>query len=57
MKRSLKLGLTDYQKFLEELAKAKKVEVAEIRDKLINCGPPGTSGTTVKKEFSAPVLK
>lgn len=45
--RSLKLGLTDYQKFLEDLAKAKKVELAEIRDKMIQCGIPGTSGTTV----------
>lgn len=45
--RSLKLGLADYQKFLEELAKAKKVELDEIRDKMIQCGPPGTTGTTV----------
>lgn len=45
--RSLKLGLADYQKFLDELAKAKKVDLAEIRDKMIQCGPPGTTGTTV----------
>lgn len=44
--KSLKLGLVDYQKFLDELAKAKKVDVAEITEKLIACGPPGTSGTT-----------
>lgn len=45
--RQLKLTLTDYQKFLDELAKAKKVDVAEIKEKMINCGPPGTTGTTV----------
>lgn len=49
--RSLKLGLPDYQKFLEELAKAKKVEVADIVDKLKSCGPPGTTGTTVRKDI------
>jgi len=45
--RSLKLSLPDYQKFLDELAKAKKVEVTEIKEKMISCGPPGTTGTTV----------
>ena len=49
--RSLKLGLADYQKFLEELAKAKKVDLAEIREKMIQCGPPGTTGTTVSFIF------
>ena len=48
--RSLKLGLADYQKFLDDLAKAKKVDLAEIRDKMIQCGPPGTTGTTVRKK-------
>ncbi|XP_032776719.1 tubulin polymerization-promoting protein homolog [Daphnia magna] len=51
--KSLKLGLTDYQKFLEDLAKAKKVELAEIRDKMIQCGIPGTSGTTVAVKTAA----
>lgn len=49
--RSLKLGLADYQKFLEELAKAKKVDLTEIREKMIQCGPPATTGTTVSFIF------
>lgn len=48
--RSLKLGFADYQKFLDDLAKTKKMEVSEIRDKLVNCGPPATTGTTVTKK-------
>lgn len=30
--------------FLEELAKSKKVELAEIKKKMANCGPPGVTG-------------
>jgi len=51
--KSLKLSLSDYQKFLEELAKAKKVQVSEIREKMINCGPPGLSGTTTAVKTAA----
>lgn len=51
--KSLKLGLADYQKFLEELAKAKKVDLTEIREKMIQCGPPGTTGTTVAVKTAA----
>ena len=39
--------MVDYQKFLAELAKAKNVEVEDLKQKLIACGPPGTQGTTV----------
>jgi hypothetical protein len=39
--------MVDYQKFLAELAKAKNVEVEELKKKLVACGPPGTQGTTV----------
>jgi len=49
----LKLTLTDYHKFLEELSKAKKVEVSEIREKMINCGPPGLTGTTTAVKTAA----
>jgi len=51
--KSLKLSLPDYQKFLDELAKAKKVEVAEIKEKMISCGPPGTTGTTAAVKTAA----
>jgi len=51
--KQLKLTLTDYQKFLDELAKAKKVDVAEIKEKMINCGPPGTTGTTATMKTAA----
>lgn len=44
--KSIKLGFADYQKFIDELAKMKKVEAEEIRNKMVNCGLPGTSGTT-----------
>ncbi|XP_011691973.1 PREDICTED: TPPP family protein CG45057 isoform X2 [Wasmannia auropunctata] len=44
--KSTKLGSEQYKMFLEELAKSKKVELAEIKKKMANCGPPGvTAGT------------
>jgi hypothetical protein len=42
--RSMKLGLEQYKMYLEELAKGKKVELAEIKKKMANCGPPGFTG-------------
>ncbi|XP_020294794.1 TPPP family protein CG45057 [Pseudomyrmex gracilis] len=42
--KSTKLNLEQYKTFLDELAKNKKVEVAEIKKKMANCGPPGFSG-------------
>lgn len=47
--KSLKVALADYNKFLEDLAKNKKVEVEEIKTKLANCGPPGFSGVSPGK--------
>lgn len=41
--KSLKVGVDDYQKFLDELAKSKKVELDEIKRKLTTCGQPGVS--------------
>lgn len=41
--KTLKLGIDDYQKFLEDLAKSKKVELEEIKKKLTSCGQPGVS--------------
>ena len=56
--RSLKLSLIDYQKFLEELAKAKKVDIAEIREKMIHCGPPiaAAAKTNVKQKIVFEIL-
>lgn len=34
-------------KYIEELAAQKKTDPQELKDKMINCGAPGTSGTTV----------
>ncbi|KYN40807.1 Transmembrane emp24 domain-containing protein eca [Trachymyrmex septentrionalis] len=42
--KSTKLGIEQYKTFLEELAKSKKVELAEIKKKMANCGPPGFTG-------------
>lgn len=41
--KSLKVGIEDYQKFLEDLAKSKKVELEDIKSKLTSCGQPGFS--------------
>lgn len=40
--KSQKVSIGDYQKFLEDLAKNKKIDVEEIKSKLANCGQPGT---------------
>lgn len=42
--KSTKLGIEQYKTFLEELTKSKKVELAEIKKKMANCGPPGFTG-------------
>ncbi|XP_011644248.1 TPPP family protein CG45057 isoform X2 [Pogonomyrmex barbatus] len=41
--KSTKLGIEQYKIFLEELTKSKKVELAEIKKKMSNCGPPGVT--------------
>lgn len=37
----MKLTAEDYQKFLEDLAKSKKVEVDDLKKKMTTCGQPG----------------
>lgn len=44
--KAMKVSIIDYQKFLEDLAKTKGVELAEIKSKMANCGAPGLA--TVK---------
>lgn len=45
--KSMKVSLADYNKFLEDLATTKKVELAEIKNKLANCGAPGVHQVNV----------
>lgn len=40
--KAQKVGVEDYKKFLEDLAKNKKVDVEEIKAKMAGCGQPGT---------------
>ncbi|GLH03075.1 TPPP family protein CG45057 [Gryllus bimaculatus] len=40
-----KLGVDDYTKFIEDLAKNKKVEVEEIKTKMSSCGAPGLTAS------------
>ncbi|XP_013190650.2 tubulin polymerization-promoting protein homolog [Amyelois transitella] len=51
--KSLKVGVEDYQKFLEDLAKSKKVELDEIKKKLTTCGQPGVSSHVTKSPAAA----
>lgn len=39
-----KLGFDDYNKFLEDLTKNKKVDLEEMKSKMANCGSPGLTG-------------
>uniref|UniRef100_A0A1B0D5U9 Tubulin polymerization-promoting protein homolog n=1 Tax=Phlebotomus papatasi TaxID=29031 RepID=A0A1B0D5U9_PHLPP len=47
--KSLKVGLEDYNKFLDDLAKTKGVSVEEIKGKMSNCGQPGVAQLTAGK--------
>lgn len=39
----MKLGVEQYKSFLEELAKSKKVDFVEMKNKMANCGAPGVT--------------
>lgn len=39
--KSMKLNIIDYSKFLEDLAKTRGVDLAEMKSQLTNCGAPG----------------
>lgn len=47
--KSMKLTLDDYNKFLEDLAKTKKVPLDEIKHKMADCGAPGVHNATPGK--------
>ncbi|XP_054724978.1 tubulin polymerization-promoting protein homolog [Uloborus diversus] len=40
------LPIKEYEQFLETLAKNKKADVSEMKQKMASCGPPATSKTT-----------
>ncbi|KAF7381510.1 hypothetical protein HZH68_015427 [Vespula germanica] len=41
--KSMKLAIDQYKSFLEELAKSKKVDFVEMKNKMANCGAPGVT--------------
>jgi len=41
-----KLSFIDWTKYLDEIAGAKKLDVKDIKGKLVACGAPGTTGAT-----------
>ncbi|CAH3914389.1 tubulin polymerization-promoting protein homolog [Pieris brassicae] len=51
--KSVKVGIEDYQKFLDDLAKNKKVDIEEIKKKLTTCGQPGVSTHLPKSPAAA----
>ena len=51
--KAVKISSTDYNKFLEDLAKAKKVEVSEIKNKMATCGAPGVAQVSAGKAAAA----
>lgn len=50
--KSQKVGITDYNKFLDDLAKAKKMGVEEIKNKMAGCGSPSHHGVGAVKATS-----
>ena len=56
-RNSPKLSFVDWNKYLDEISKTKSIDSNEIKGKLVNCGKPGLSGTTVSsKEFNQCIL-
>ncbi|KAF0296895.1 TPPP family protein [Amphibalanus amphitrite] len=41
-----KINFADFNKFLEDLTSTKKIDLEEFKQKLTDCGDPGTSGAT-----------
>ena len=46
-RNSPKLSFTDWNKYLDEIAKNKKVDANALKGKLVECGKPGFTGATV----------
>uniref|UniRef100_T1PFR8 Tubulin polymerization-promoting protein homolog n=1 Tax=Musca domestica TaxID=7370 RepID=T1PFR8_MUSDO len=51
--KAMKISYGDYNKFLEDLAKTKKVELQEIKNKMASCGAPGVIQVSAGKAASA----
>ncbi|EEZ99609.1 tubulin polymerization-promoting protein homolog [Tribolium castaneum] len=51
--KSQKVNITSYKTFLEDLAKNKKIEVEEIKNKMASCGQPGVHALGAGKTPSA----
>ncbi|TMW47837.1 hypothetical protein DOY81_007071 [Sarcophaga bullata] len=51
--KAMKISYADYNKFLEDLAKTKKVELTEIKNKMASCGAPGVVQVSAGKAASA----
>lgn len=47
--KSVKIGLVDYKKFLEDLAKTKNIPMGEIVNKMATCGAPGVNQINVSE--------
>eukprot|EP00096_Caligus_rogercresseyi_P000076 TRINITY_DN1018_c0_g1_i1.p1 TRINITY_DN1018_c0_g1~~TRINITY_DN1018_c0_g1_i1.p1 ORF type:complete len:226 (-),score=73.01 TRINITY_DN1018_c0_g1_i1:1406-2083(-) len=52
-KNAVKISFTDWNKYLDEIGRTKKLDANEIRSKLISCGKPGLSKTTTVPKSSA----
>lgn len=49
-----KIGLSDYKKFLEDLAKTKNIPMGDIVTKLSTCGTPGVNQVNVSGSQTRP---
>ena len=48
-RNSPKLTFTDWNKYLDEIAKSKKQDANALKGKLVDCGKPGFTGATVSQ--------
>lgn len=53
--KSQKVSFADYEKFLEDIATTKKVDLAEIKGKMTSCGAPGVQRHSVSGKAAANV--
>ncbi|KAF7268955.1 hypothetical protein GWI33_017984 [Rhynchophorus ferrugineus] len=51
--KSKTINLTNFLGFIEDLAGQKNIPADDIKEKLMNCGPPGTTKTTVAVKTGA----
>lgn len=51
--KTKKITFTEFEKYLDEIAKSKKIDAEAIKTKLQECGAPGTTGTTRSVKSSA----